>query len=172
MKKTKKERKFYELTPAERLTRLADETRLPQEQWDALSGAAGLSVPQADHMIENVIGTFSLPLGMAQHFLVNGREVPVPMVIEEPSVVAAASFMAKLARSGGGFTASASAPEMIGQMQVLDVPDLSKAKAALEASRDSLLCEADDVDPLLKKLGGGARGLAATGSRPACAEGV
>ena len=159
MKKTKKERKFYELTPAERLTRLADETQLPQEQWDALSGAAGLSVPQADHMIENVIGTFSLPLGMAQHFLVNGREVPVPMVIEEPSVVAAASFMAKLARSGGGFTASASAPEMIGQMQVLDVPDLSKAKAALEASRDSLLCEADDVDPLLKKLGGGARGL-------------
>ncbi len=94
MKEKKSERKFYELTPAERLARLADETQLPQEQLDALSGAFGLSVSQADHMIENVIGTYSLPLGVAQHFLVNGREVPVPMVIEEPSVVAAASFMA------------------------------------------------------------------------------
>ena len=159
MKETKSERKFYELSPAERLARLADEMHLPQEQLDALSGAAGLSLSQADHMIENVIGTYSLPLGMAQHFLVNGREVPVPMVIEEPSVVAAASFMAKLARSGGGFTASASAPEMIGQMQVLDVTDLSKAKVALEAARENLLQEADDVDPLLKKLGGGARDL-------------
>jgi hydroxymethylglutaryl-CoA reductase len=159
MKEIKPKHKFYELSPAGRLARLADETHLAQEQLDALSGAAGLSLAQADHMIENVIGTYSLPLGVAQHFLVNGREVPVPMVIEEPSVVAAASFMAKLARSGGGFTASASAPEMIGQMQVLDVPDLSKAKAALEAARPSLLQEADGVDPLLHKLGGGARDL-------------
>ncbi|MDK2980964.1 MAG: hydroxymethylglutaryl-CoA reductase [Chloroflexota bacterium] len=159
MEEKKKERKFYELTPAERLARLADEAHLPQEQQAALSGAGGLSLSQADHMIENVIGTYSLPLGVAQHFLINGREVPVPMVIEEPSVVAAASFMAKLARSGGGFTASASAPEMIGQMQVLDVPDLSAAKAALETARASLLSEADDVHPLLKELGGGARDL-------------
>ena len=70
----------------------------------ALSGAAGLTPEQADHMIENVVGTFALPLGIAQHFLVNGREVLVPMAVEEPSVVAAASFMAKLARAGGGFT--------------------------------------------------------------------
>ncbi len=153
------QKKFYNLSIRERLARLQQESGLSGEELTALSGEQGLSGEEADHMIENVIGTFSLPLGVAQHFLVNGREVPVPMVIEEPSVVAAASFMAKLARSGGGFTANASAPEMIGQMQVLDVPDLAKAQAALEASRDSLLREADDVDLLLKKLGGGARDL-------------
>jgi len=159
MEDQKNRKKFYELTPAGRLARLADESRLPMEQLHALSGAQDLSLAQADHMIENVVGTYALPLGVAQHFLVNGREVPVPMVIEEPSVVAAASFMARLARVGGGFTASADAPEMIGQMQVLDVPDLQKAKNAIEAQRDNLLEEADKVDPLLLKLGGGARDL-------------
>ena len=89
----------------------------------------------------------------------NGREVLVPMVIEEPSVVAAASFMAKLVRAGGGFSASTDAPEMIGQMQVLDIADLDKAKKALEAEREALLAAADVSDPLLKKLGGGARDL-------------
>jgi hydroxymethylglutaryl-CoA reductase len=152
-------KKFYEMTPAERLMRLAEQTRLAPAALDALSGAGGLNLAQADHMIENVVGTYALPLGVAQHFLVNGREVTVPMVIEEPSVVAAASFMARLARAGGGFTASATAPEMIGQMQVLDVPDLQQAKAALEAQREGLLAEADRIDPLLLKLGGGARDL-------------
>ena len=152
-------KKFYEMTPAERLAQLAEQTSLDQSALDALSGADGLNLAQADHMIENVVGTYALPMGVAQHFLVNGREVPVPMVIEEPSVVAAASFMARLARAGGGFTASATAPEMIGQMQVLDIPDLQQAKAALEAQRESLLAEANQIDPLLLKLGGGARDL-------------
>ena len=155
----KNKKKFYELTPSGRLEQLAEETRLAPAALDALSGAQGLNLAQADHMIENVVGTYALPLGVAQHFLVNGREVPVPMVIEEPSVVAAASFMARLARAGGGFTASATAPEMIGQMQVLDIPDLQQAKAALEAQRENLLAEADKIDPLLLKLGGGARDL-------------
>jgi hydroxymethylglutaryl-CoA reductase len=110
----------------------------------------------ADHMIENVLGTFALPVGIAQNFLINGREVLVPMVIEEPSVVAAASYMAKLARAGGGFTASADAPEMIGQMQILDLEDSSQAKKALELHKDKLL-EAANIDPLLKDLGGGPR---------------
>ncbi|NPV41355.1 MAG: hydroxymethylglutaryl-CoA reductase, degradative [Anaerolineae bacterium] len=152
-------KKFYEMTPAERLAQLAEQTSLDQSALDALSGADGLNLAQADHMIENVVGTYALPMGVAQHFLINGREVPVPMVIEEPSVVAAASFMARLARAGGGFTASATAPEMIGQMQVLDVPDLQQAKAALEAQREGLLAEANQIDPLLLKLGGGARDL-------------
>jgi hydroxymethylglutaryl-CoA reductase len=152
-------KKFYEMTPAERLAQLAEQTSLDQSALDALSGADGLNLAQADHMIENVVGTYALPMGVAQHFLVNGREVPVPMVIEEPSVVAAASFMARLARAGGGFTASATAPEMIGQMQVLDVPDLQQAKAALETQREGLLAEVNQIDPLLLKLGGGARDL-------------
>ncbi len=152
-------KKFFELTPDERMARLADECQLDAQEQAALSGAAGLSLAQADHMIENVAGIYALPLGVARHFLINGREVAVPMVIEEPSVVAGASFMARLARAGGGFSASASAPEMIGQMQVLDVGDLLAAKRALEAQRESLLARADQVDPLLKQLGGGARDL-------------
>jgi len=153
------QKKFYELSPAARLQRLADETRLDAVLLDALSGKAGLNLTQADHMIENVVGAYALPLGIARNFLVNGREVPVPMVIEEPSVVAAASFMARLARAGGGFSASASAPEMIGQMQILDVLDLPKAAEAIQSRRAELMEQANQIDPLLRKLGGGARDL-------------
>jgi len=148
--------KFYELSIDQRLALLAEETGLSADDLAKLGGRAGLNEAQADHMIENVVGTYALPLGIARNFLVNGREVQVPMVIEEPSVVAAASFMAKLARAGGGFTASADASEMIGQMQVLDIADLNAAKKALEAERAALLVAAGESDPLLKKLGGGA----------------
>lgn len=132
---------------------------LDADALDALAGAAGLSAAQADHMIENVVGTFGLPLGIALNFIVNGREVLVPMAIEEPSVVAGASFMAKLARAGGGFTAEADPPEMIGQMQLLDIADLSAARQALLEHRPRLLDEAARIDPVLQKLGGGPRDL-------------
>lgn len=127
-------------------------------EWAELA-AAGLSAEAADHMIENVVGTFALPLGVALNFSINGRDVLVPMVIEEPSVVAGASFMAKLARAGGGFRATSSSPEMIGQIQVLDLADVEKSRQALLDHRTELLAEADSVDPVLKGLGGGARDL-------------
>jgi hydroxymethylglutaryl-CoA reductase len=155
----KDKRKFYEMDLESRLEMLADESGLDKEDLCALSGEAGLSLEAADHMIENVIGTYALPLGIMRNFLVNGREVLVPMVVEEPSVVAAASYMAKLAAAGGGFHANTDAPEMIGQMQILDVPDLDAAEKALEKETDSLLQKASEVDPLLYKLGGGAREL-------------
>jgi hydroxymethylglutaryl-CoA reductase len=151
--------KFYELNIEQRLEQLARETGLSADDIAKLSGHTGLNVTQADHMIENVVGIYALPLGIARNFLINGRDVQVPMVIEEPSVVAAASFMAKLARAGGGFIASTDAPEMIGQIQVLDIVDLDAAKKALEEERETLLAAADESDPLLKKLGGGARDL-------------
>ncbi len=157
--------KFYELSVNERLKLLAAETGLSADDLEKLSGRTGLNETQADHMIENVVGTYALPLGIARNFLINGREVQVPMVIEEPSVVAAASFMAKLVRAGGGFSASSDAPEMIGQMQVLDIADLEKAKKAIEAERETLLAAASASDPLLKKLGGGARDLASSGNQ-------
>ena len=152
-----KEKRFYQLTLAERLQALQDAGGLSAEDVAALSGAAGLTPAQADHMIENAVGTFALPLGIGQHFLINGREVLVPMAVEEPSVVAAASFMAKLARAGGGFTASASAPEMIGQIQILDVDDIDTAVERLENAAEELLAIAEKADPLLVKLGGGPR---------------
>jgi len=148
---------FYNMSLAERLKML--ENYLPAEDLAALSGSSGLTPEQADHMIENVVGVHSLPLGIGLNFMVNGRDVLVPMAIEEPSVVAGASFMAKLARAGGGFTAQASAPEMIGQMQVLEVAEPHAARLALLEQKQALLAEAADIDPVLKRLGGGPRDL-------------
>lgn len=151
--------RFYNLSVAERLAYVGAEAGLSDEELAALSGAAGLSVEQADHMVENVVGVYALPLGIAQNFVVNGRELLVPMVIEEPSVVAGASFMAKLAKANGGFFASADAPEMIGQMQILDLADVYEARLRLLENKGRLLGEAGEIDPVLKRLGGGPRDL-------------
>jgi len=153
------DKKFYDQSPAERLAQVAAQAGLSAEESAALSGAAGLNLEQANHMIENVIGIYALPLGVAQHFLVNGREVPVPMVVEEPSIVAGASFMARLTRPSGGFFAHTTAPEMIGQMQLLDTADPRQARLLILEQKERLLAEANEVDPMLKKLGGGARDL-------------
>ncbi|MBI3159998.1 MAG: hydroxymethylglutaryl-CoA reductase, degradative [Chloroflexi bacterium] len=149
---------FYNLSVAARRERLAAETRLSVEELAAFD-AQGLSIEQADHMIENVIGVHGLPLGVALNFLVNGRDVLVPMAVEEPSVVAGASFMAKLARAGGGFRTVAPEPVMIGQMQLLDVDDLQAAADAILAEKERLLAETAEIDPVLKRLGGGPRDL-------------
>jgi hydroxymethylglutaryl-CoA reductase len=151
--------KFYDLAPEERLEKVAQQAGLTADEAAALSGVGGLSLDQASHMIENGVGVYGLPLGVAQNFLINGREVLVPMAIEEPSVVAGASFMAKLARAGGGFTAHTTPPEMIGQMQILDLTDLPSARMALLEQEGALLAEAADIDPVLKRLGGGPRGV-------------
>ncbi len=148
---------FYKLSIEKRLDLLRD--LLTLEEVAVLLGESGLSASQADRMIENVVGVYALPLGLALNFVVNGREVLVPMAVEEPSVVAGASFMAKLARAGGGFTAQTTQPEMIGQMQLLDVADLPSARLRLLAYKEELLAEAADVDPVLKRLGGGPRDL-------------
>ena len=152
-------KKFYELTPAERLDMLARQAGLTPAELAALNGEGGLSGEQADHMVENVVGVFALPLGVAQNFVINGHEVPVPMAVEEPSVIAGASFMAKLARAGGGFSAHTTAPEMIGQMQVLDLDDLPAARLRLLEQKQCLLDEAAAIDPVLQHLGGGPRDL-------------
>jgi hydroxymethylglutaryl-CoA reductase len=151
--------KFYEKTIPERLEAIASRAGLTSRDLKALSGEAGLSATQADHMVENAIGVFSLPIGVAQNFIINGREVLIPMAIEEPSVIAGASFMAKLAQSGGGFKADADAPLMIGQMQILDCPNSQKALETLLARRDEILATAAAVDPVLVSLGGGPRGI-------------
>jgi hydroxymethylglutaryl-CoA reductase len=148
---------FYDLPLEERLERVAAWAQLSQDEARVLRGAMGLDLPRADQMIENVVGLHSLPLGIAVNFSVNGRDVLVPMVVEEPSVVAGASFTAKLVRAGGGFQASTTAPEMIGQLQVLDVVDPWSARFDLLAARDELLAMADEVDPVIVNLGGGAR---------------
>jgi len=150
---------FYNLGLEQRLAEIARRADLTPEEAAALSSAVGLSAAQADHMTENVVGVYALPLGIGLNFQINGRDVLVPMVIEEPSVVAGASFMAKLARLGGGFSAHTTAPEMIAQIQILDVDDLPSRRLAILEAKEALLAEAAEIDPVLKKLGGGPRDL-------------
>jgi hydroxymethylglutaryl-CoA reductase len=150
-------KKFYQLTIPKRLAQLAQDAHLNDETLAMLT--EGISLDIADRMIENVVGIQGLPLGVAQHFIVNGREVLVPMAIEEPSVVAGASFMAKLARSNGGFRASSSAPEMIGQLQVLDVKDPHQAVKKLQEHKKELLEEARGVNTFMVNIGGGPRDI-------------
>jgi hydroxymethylglutaryl-CoA reductase len=148
---------FYNLSLTERQAALQD--WLSPQELSAWGGEARLDPEQASHMIENVVGVHALPLGIALNFVVNGRDVLVPMAIEEPSVVAGASFMAKLARAGGGFEAQTTSPEMIGQMQVLDVANLAAARRAILEEKEHLLNEAARIDPVLQRLGGGPRDL-------------
>lgn len=155
---------FYNMSLDERRAKIVEalsaETGMAQAPENLLPFATGgLSLDAADHMIENVIGLYGLPLGIALNFQVNGQDVLVPMTLEEPSVVAGASFMAKLARASGGFTATTTDPLMIGQIQVIHVTNLDEAKFKLYEHKAELLTEADSIDPILKKFGGGARDL-------------
>jgi hydroxymethylglutaryl-CoA reductase len=150
---------FFRRALAERIAFIAEWAGLTSDEAEALSGAGGLSPAQADHMVENAVGVYGLPMGIATNFTVNGRDVLVPMVVEEPSVVAACSFAAKLARAGGGFSASSDEPVMIGQIQVLDLADLETAGAAVLARKDDLMALADSVGGSILRLGGGARDI-------------
>ena len=158
MNKSSRLRGFYNHSVKERLALLADQAELTPDEVDMLREAS-LGLERADLMIENVVGVHELPLGIATNFQVNGRDVLVPMVVEEPSVVAGASFAARLARAGGGFRAHTTEPVMIGQMQVLDLADPWAARFALLDQKTRLLKVAHQVDPIIVGLGGGARDL-------------
>jgi hydroxymethylglutaryl-CoA reductase len=150
---------LYNLSIQERLDQAAQAAGLSAELKSLYAEQNGLAPEQADHMIENVIGVFGLPLGIATNFQINGVDRLIPMAIEEPSVVAGASFMAKLARAGGGFQAESDPPEMIGQIQVLDLPDPEAAALSILEHEQELLDQANAADELLVNLGGGARAL-------------
>ncbi|MBL3571555.1 hydroxymethylglutaryl-CoA reductase, degradative [Rhodovulum visakhapatnamense] len=145
--------------PADRRAAVAAAAGLDGTAMEALSDATALPLSVANGMIENVIGTFELPLGVATNFVVNGREYLVPMAVEEPSVVAAASYMAKLARAGGGFTVSSTAPIMRAQIQIVGLGDPFGARAALLAHRDELIALANTRDSVLVGLGGGCKDI-------------
>ena len=149
---------FYKLSIEDRLAQAAAAAGMSLDDFSAWKNG-GIDFEAAEHMIENVVGLHTLPIGLGLNFQINGRDVLVPMVIEEPSVVAGASFMAKLARSGGGFQTTSSEPLMIGQMQVINVINLQEAAFKIFEHKAGLLKAADEIDPVLKKLGGGARDL-------------
>ena len=150
---------FRSLTPAQRLEHIVKSASLSAEQAALLAKPGALSIERADGMIENVIGTFELPFAVAGNFKINGRDVLVPMVVEEPSVVAAASFMAKLARECGGFETSSSAPLMRAQVQVIGLTDPHGARQALLKQREEIIALANSRDKVLLDLGGGCRDI-------------
>ena len=150
---------FRSLTPAARLAQLVQSAGLSDADARLLSAPGALPLARADGMIENVIGTFELPFGIACNFTVNGRDVLVPMVVEEPSVIAAASYMAKLARECGGFETSSTGPLMRAQVQVVGLRDCHGARHAILRQREEILRIANGRDQVLVALGGGARDI-------------
>lgn len=148
---------FYRLSVEERRQKLAEALGLGQAELEVLSATNALPLDVADIMVENTVGTFALPFGVALNFQVNGRDHVVPMVIEEPSVIAAASRAALLARSGGGFAAEADPGAMIGQIQLVDVPDPGAAVERLGAARARIMAAAEELTPGLCRRGAGPR---------------
>ncbi|MEM0084740.1 MAG: hydroxymethylglutaryl-CoA reductase, degradative [Candidatus Methanomethylicia archaeon] len=150
---------FYNLPVEERLKFVKDFAGLTDEEVNLISKCGRLSIDLADKMIENVIGTFELPFGIAVNFLINGRDYIIPMVIEEPSVVAAASNAARIMREGGGIFTNSTSPIMIGQIQLVNVLSSRKAAFQILSHKDEILKIANEKDPILFGLGGGAKDL-------------
>lgn len=150
---------FRSLTPAQRRDFLIDACGLGAEDRALLDAPGALPLPLADGMIENVFGTFELPMGVAGNFRINGRDVLIPMAVEEPSIVAAASYMAKLAREDGGFQTSSTLPLMRAQVQVVGITDPYGARIAVLQARDRIIERANGRDKVLIQLGGGCKDI-------------
>ena len=158
MNKTSRISGLYKINPKERLEKVRDFANLDEESVESIRKSGALSIDQADKMIENVIGFIELPLGIATNFVINGKDHLIPMAIEEPSVIAAASNGAKMARDRGGFTANTTEPIMIGQIQLI-CEDTKGAKNAILGARKKILETANEQDPTLLKFGGGAKDI-------------
>jgi hydroxymethylglutaryl-CoA reductase len=150
---------FYKLSPKERLQFVKEFADLTVEETDLLQKTGSLPLDLADRMIENVIGAIPVPLGIAVNFQINKRDYLIPMAIEEPSVVAAASYAAKMARQGGGFHTSSTPPIMIGQIQAVGTKDPYAARMRVIRAKEEILKKANDQDPVLVSVGGGAKDL-------------
>jgi len=159
MKKKSEISGFYKLNPKERAQIVKEFADLTDEEVKLLQSTGSLGLDLADRMIENVVGAIPIPLGIAVNFLINGKDYLIPMAIEEPSVVAAASYAAKIARVKGGFFTSSTEPVMIGQIQTVDVRDPYLARMMILAAKEEILQKANEQDPMLVSVGGGAKDL-------------
>jgi hydroxymethylglutaryl-CoA reductase len=150
---------FYKLSPKERVKLVQEFAGLTDEEVNLLQSTGSLELDLANRMIENVVGAFPVPLGIAVNFLINNHDYLIPMAIEEPSVVAAASYAAKMVRDGGGFHTNSTTPVMIGQIQAVRIKDPYAARMAILAAKDEILTKANEQDPMLVSVGGGAKDL-------------
>lgn len=150
---------FRALSPAQRLAHVSRAVAFDDAQYAQLAKPGALPLETANGMIENVIGTFELPMAVAGYFQINGKDVIVPMAVEEPSIVAAASFMAKLSRDAGGFRTSSTGPLMRAQVQILDVSDPYGARLSILKHKEELIGLANSRDKVLIGLGGGCKDI-------------
>jgi hydroxymethylglutaryl-CoA reductase len=150
---------FYKLKPQDRLAHVKEFAGLSDEECSQLVNTGSLPLDVADHMIENVVGAIATPLGIGMNFRINNRDYLIPMATEEPSVVAAASYAAKMVRDGGGFHTSSTTPVMIGQVQVVAIKDAEAAKRQVLEAKQEILKLANEQDPILVGAGGGAKDL-------------
>lgn len=157
--KTSEFKGFYKLSPQQRLEEVAKFSNLSKEEVALLAETGALSIEAADHMIENVFSVMPLPMGIAVNFTINGKDYLIPMAVEEPSVVAAASNAARMARVKGGFFTSNTGPIMRAQIQIVNVADPYAARFKLFEAREKLLEIANSQDPMLISLGGGMKDL-------------
>ncbi|MBN8227167.1 hydroxymethylglutaryl-CoA reductase, degradative [Corallococcus macrosporus] len=148
---------FHKLPLEERLARIGQMFRLTEAELEQLRGESGLDLSTANQMIENAVGTFSLPLGLGLNLNVNGRDYLVPMAVEEPSVVAAVSFASKIVREAGGFVAEADESMMIGQVQVSNYGDAGVARERILDAKEQILALANSFHPAMVARGGGAK---------------
>ena len=161
MERTSKISGFYKLPPQERLSAVKQYAGLTDEEVATLGNFGTLKADQVDRMVENVIGVMPVPLGVAVNFLVNGKDYLVPMAIEEPSVIAAASNAAKMAREKGGFKTSSTGPVMRGLIQVTGIRDPYNARFSVLSEKQNIMDMANAVDPILVKFGGGCKDVEA-----------
>lgn len=159
MTRTSRIEGFYRLPMADRVRIVKEFGGLTDEEAMAITGFGGIDPGVPDRMIENAVGSMSVPLGIAVNFLINGKDYLIPMAIEEPSVVAAASNAAKMARDRGGFSAGSTAPVMIGQVQLADVRAPTRVRHLILEKKHEILDLANKQDPMLVSLGGGAKDL-------------
>ena len=152
---------FYKLEVEDRLKKIAELANLNEEDMNILKKYGNLPIDVANRMIENVIGTMAYPYAVAVNFLINGKDYIVPMVLEEPSVVAAASNAAKIMRKNGGIKSITTGPIMIGQIQVVNVKDPYYAKMIVLENKDEIIKIGNEQDPILVKLGGGVKDVEA-----------
>lgn len=159
MEKTSRIPGLHRMTIAERINAVKAFAQLSSEEAALFGQSSVLDLDTADRMIENVIGTFEIPLGVVPNMVVNGRDVLVPLAVEESSVIAALANAARMVRSGGGFFTSTSDPIMIAQIQAVDIDDPFAAKLKILEKRDAIIAMANEQDPVLVKLGGGCRDI-------------
>src|SRR5699024_9761187 len=151
---------FYKFSVADRLQLLFERGVIGEAEYHMLmDGAQVMNADTADRLVENVIGTFSLPMGLGLNFRINAQDYLVPMVVEEPSIIAAVSAAAKLVRNAGGFDSHADDPLLIGQIQVVGLTHAAQAQQALLQAREEILNLANSLHPNMVARGGGARDL-------------